>query len=136
MSRQKLTGSLSTNLYKSYSRPSQIEPPQHGQMTPIMQIIIVPEMMEKLAQFEATSDDDASNVEVLQGLQKLFDQLVTRDKPLTILEKAQVNHLLELSDKVSIDKLLSLLNRDGILSSNRIFCFIFSTIRTRTRKLP
>ncbi|MER2061805.1 MAG: hypothetical protein ABS894_02645 [Aerococcus urinaeequi] len=100
--------------------------PQHGQMTPIMQIIIVPEMMEKLAQFEATSDDDASNVEVLQGLQKLFDQLVARDKPLTILEKAQVNHLLELSDKVSINKLLSLLNRDrDFVFQSDILLYIF-----------
>lgn len=86
--------------------------PQHGYLSPIMQIIIVPEMMNKLAQFELSNDEDASNVEALYGLQKLFDQLVARDKPLTILEKAQVNHLLELSDDVSIEKLLGLLNRD------------------------
>src|SRR5699024_2062977 len=84
------------------------------------------EMMEKLAQFEATSDDDASNVEVLQGLQKLFDQLVARDKPWTIVEKAQVNHLLELSDKVSIDKLLSLINRDrDFVFQSDILLYIF-----------
>ncbi|MEY8370548.1 hypothetical protein AAK938_03265 [Aerococcaceae bacterium 50-4] len=99
-------------IQKAIQGQVKINLPQHGYLSPIMQVVIVPEMMDKLTQFKSANDEEASNVEALQGLQRLFDQLVAKEKPLTILEKAQVNHLLELSDQVAIDKLLKLLNRD------------------------
>jgi len=86
--------------------------PQHGILSPIMQVIIVPEMMSKIAAIELDPDDEQSNVEALHGLHTLFDKLLLTERPLTILEKAQINHLLELEDDVSAEKLLSFLNRD------------------------
>lgn len=113
-------------IQKAIQGQVKIKLPQHGQLPPIMQIVIVPEMMEALAQFAPSDDCDENNVEVLQGLEKLFNQLVVKDKPLTILEKAQVNHLLELSDQVPVDKLLQLLNRDrDFVFQSDILLYIF-----------
>ncbi len=86
--------------------------PQHGAMSPIMQVILVPEMMEKISKLELKTDDGEDNTEAILGIQQLFEQLVVKKRPLSILEKAQVNHLLGLKDDLPADKLIKLLNRD------------------------
>lgn len=86
--------------------------PQHGMLSPIMQMIIVPEIMKKYTQMEFNKTDNGEDVEAVQGLNSLFDKLVKKERPLSILEKSQVNHLLSLDDNIPFEKLMPFLNRD------------------------